>query len=258
DIPEDGCEWMEVQDVPHGDIRTVWYFSTVQNEWRQLMVYTPAGYDKGKDKYPVVYIQHGSGEDHTGWMRQGRVGTIMDNLIAEKKAVPMIIVSSNSNVTPSGISPSGYSYEAMQPFREELLNNIIPFIEKTYRVKKGRTNRAMCGLSMGGGQSFYIGLRVPEVFANIGIFSAGVFRSETFDIEKECPGIYTDSEKFNKNLDHFFISCGENDPRITSTTKITKEMKELGVDVIFKTYPGDHEWQPWRKSIHDFAQMLFK
>lgn len=263
DIPEPGCEYMEVQDVPHGEVRTVWYYSNVQKEWRPLMVYTPAGYNECIDKYPVVYIQHGGGEDHTGWMNQGRTGIIMDNLIAEGKAVPMIIVSANSNVSIPGARPTGgYSYEGMQPFRQELLENIIPFVERTYRVKTGRQNRAMCGLSMGGGQSFYVGLRATETFANIGIFSAGIFggiqSTKEFDLEAECPGIFSDTETFNKNLDHFFISCGEQDPRISYTSKAVENMKAHGVDVTFKSYPGDHEWQPWRKSVAEFTQMLFK
>lgn len=263
DIPEPGCEYMEVQDVPHGEIRTVWYYSEVQKEWRPLMVYTPAGYNESKDSYPVVYIQHGGGEDHTGWMNQGRTAIIMDNLIAAGKAVPMIVVSANSNVSIPGARPTGgYSYEGMQPFRQELLENVIPFVEKNYRVKADRKYRAMCGLSMGGGQSFYVGLRAPEVFANIGIFSAGIFggiqSTKAFDMEAECPGIYSNTKNFNKNLDHFFISCGQQDPRITYTEAAVKDMKAHGVDVVFKSFPGDHEWQPWRKSVAEFTQMLFK
>ena len=171
EIKETGMDDFEIQEVPHGDVRTVYYYSKVDESWRPLMVYTPAGYDESKQEYPVVYIQHGGGEDHRGWMEQGRTAQILDNLIAKGKAVPMIVVSANSNVrSRNGGTGGGYSWQGMQTFRSELLENVLPFVENTYRVKKDRKNRAMCGLSMGGGQSFYIRLRDPEVFANVGVF----------------------------------------------------------------------------------------
>ena len=277
EIPEEGMDDFEVQDVPHGEVRTVYYPSENDGDaqivngqssnskftWRPLMVYTPAGYDEGNQDYPVVYIQHGGGEDHRGWMEQGRTAQIMDNLIAKGKAVPMIVVSSNSNVrSRNGGMGGGYSWQGMQTFRSELIDNVIPFVETHYRVKKDRKSRAMCGLSMGGGQSFYIGLRDPEVFANVGVFSTGMFGgiqgASNFDLEKEVPGILTDTKTFNRQFDVFFISCGEQDPRIEYTRNIVKKMRDGGVEVRFNSYPGDHEWQVWRKSLHEFAQYLFK
>ena len=263
EIKEAGMDDFEVQDVKHGEVRTVYYYSKVDEAWRPLMVYTPAGYNEGSESYPVVYIQHGGGEDHRGWMEQGRTAQIMDNLIAAGKAKPMIVVSSNSNVqSRSGGFGGGYSWQGMQTFRSELLDNVIPFVEKTYRVKKDRKHRAMCGLSMGGGQSFYIGLRDPEVFANVGVFSTGMFGgiqgASNFDLEKEVPGMLTDTKTFNQQFDVFFVSCGEQDPRIEHTRSIVKKMRDGGVEVKFNSYPGDHEWQVWRKSLHEFAQYLFK
>ena len=263
EIKEAGMDDFEILDVPHGEVRTLYYYSKVDESWRPLMVYTPAGYNESKQDYPVVYIQHGGGEDHRGWMEQGRTAQIMDNLIAKGKAVPMIVVSSNSNVrSRNGGFGGGYSWQGMQAFRSEMVENIIPFVEKTYRVKKDRKSRAMCGLSMGGGQSFYIGLRSPEVFANVGVFSTGMFGgiqgANNFDLEKEVPGILTNTQAFNKQLDVFFVSCGEQDPRIEHTRNIVKKMRDGGVEVRFNSYPGDHEWQVWRKSLHEFAQYLFK
>ena len=196
-------------------------------------------------------------------MEQGRTAQIMDNLIAAGKAVPMIVVSANSNVrSRNGGMGGGYNWQGMQTFRSELLENVLPFVEKTYRVKKDRKSRAMCGLSMGGGQSFYIGLRDPEVFANVGVFSTGMFGgisgASNFDLESEVPGMLTDTKTFNKQFDVFFVSCGEQDPRIEYTRNIVKKMREGGVEVRFNSYPGDHEWQVWRKSLHEFAQYLFK
>ena len=263
EIPEAGMDVFEVQDVPHGEVNTVYYYSKVEETWRPLMVYTPAGYNEGRQTYPVVYIQHGGGEDHRGWMEQGRTAQIMDNLIAAGKAVPMIVVSANSNVqSRNGGFGGGYSWEGMQTFRSELIDNVIPFVEKTYRVRNDRKSRAMCGLSMGGGQSFYIGLRDPEVFANVGVFSTGMFGgirgASNFDLEKEVPGMLSNVKTFNQQFDVFFLSCGEQDPRIEYTRNIVKTMRDGGVEVRFNSYPGDHEWQVWRKSLHEFAQYLFK
>ena len=263
EVKEPGMDDFEVRDVPRGEVRTVYYYSKVDESWRPLMVYTPAGYNESGRDYPVVYIQHGGGEDHRGWMEQGRTAQIMDNLIAAGKAVPMIVVSSNSNVrSRNGGFGGGYSWQGMQTFRSEMIDNIIPFVEKTYRVRKDRKSRAMCGLSMGGGQSFYIGLRSPEVFANVGVFSTGMFGgirgASDFDLEKEVPGMLTDVKAFNRQFDVFFLSCGEQDPRIEYTRNIVKKMRDGGVQVRFNSYPGDHEWQVWRKSLHEFAQYLFK
>ena len=263
EVKEQGMEDFEVQNVAHGEVRTVYYYSNVDEEWRPLMVYTPANYNAAKAELPVVYIQHGGGEDHRGWMEQGRTAQIMDNLIAAGKARPMVIVGSNSNVrSRNGGFGGGYSWEGMQAFRKELLENIIPFVEKNYKVRKDRKGRAMCGLSMGGGQSFYIGLRDPEVFANVGVFSTGMFGgirgASDFDLEKEVPGILTDTHTFNKNFDVFFMTCGEQDPRIEYTRNIVKQMRDKSVGVRFNSYPGDHEWQVWRKSLHEFVQYLFK
>lgn len=263
EVKETGMADFEIQQVPHGEVRTVHYYSKVEETWRPLLIYTPAGYDEGKQSYPVVYIQHGGGEDHRGWMEQGLTAQIMDNLIAAGKAVPMIVVSANSNVRSrnSGMG-GGYSWQGMQTFRSELIDNVIPFVEKNFRVKKDRKNRAMCGLSMGGGQSFYIGLRDPDVFANVGVFSTGMFGgisgASNFDLEAEVPGMLTDTKTFNNQFDVFFISCGEQDPRIEYTRSIVKKMRDSGVNVRFSSYLGDHEWQVWRKSLHEFAQYLFK
>ena len=265
DIPEPGTELFDIQDVPHGQVRQMTYWSKEAEAWRPVFVYTPADYEKGKKKYPVMYIHHGGGEDHRGWIQQGRTATILDNLIARGEAVPMIVVSVNSNLPRKPGSPAsmgGYSWEGMQPYMREIVDNIIPFIESSFRVKSGPGNRAMCGLSMGGGQSFFIGLRRPDIFANVGIFSTGVFGgiqgSSNFDLEANVPGMLSAPDRFNSGLDCFFISCGEQDPRIEYTKAIVDKMRSAGVKVEFQSFPGDHEWQPWRKSLAAFARMIFK
>jgi len=261
DIPEEGCAIFETQNVPHGQVRELTYFSNLTGSWRPVFVYTPASYESGKKKYPVVYIHHGGGEDHRGWIQQGRTATIMDNLIASGLAEEMIVVSVNSNVPAAPGSRGGYNWEGMQPYRTELIDNIIPFIESNFRVKADKHSRAMCGLSMGGGQSWYVGLRSTDTFANVGLFSSGIFggiQEANFDLERECPGILTATSQFNAAHDVFFISCGEQDPRITYTKATAEKMKAAGIKVSFSSYPGDHEWQVWRKSFAEFAQMLFK
>jgi enterochelin esterase-like enzyme len=266
DIPEKGADFYEVKDVPHGDIRHKLYFSKTTGTWRSLNIYTPPGYDKSDNRqYPVLYIQHGGGEDERGWAVQGKTDIILDNLIAEGKATPMIVVIPNGNVSKPGVRAGGYNDEAMAVFGEELFENVIPFIESNYRAKPGAENRAISGLSMGGGQAFYTGLRNTDMFANVGVFSTGLFGgigqqqgSAGFDPESVIPGILTDSRSFNNKLKVFYISAGEQDPRIEPTKKLIETFRNKGLKVEFASFPGAHEWQVWRKSLHDFAQKLFK
>jgi enterochelin esterase-like enzyme len=265
DIPEEGADFYIVKNVPHGDIRHKVYFSKTNGTWRSLNIYTPPGYDNsGKEQYPVLYIQHGGGEDERGWAVQGKTDIILDNLIAERKAKPMLVVIPNGNVSRPGMAAGGYNDEAMDVFKEELFGSVIPFIESNYRVKSGAANRAIAGLSMGGGQAFYTGLRNTDVFANVGVFSTGLFggisqqSGSPFDPEKIIPGILTCPESFNRKLIVFYISVGEQDPRIEPTRKLIQTFKNNGLKVEFASFPGSHEWQVWRKSLHDFAQKLFK
>lgn len=264
DIPEKGVDFYEVKDVPHGAVSSKYYYSKVTNTWRRLFVYTPAGYETNPTKkYPVVYIQHGGGEDERGWVVQGKTDIILDNLIAEGKSQPMIAVIANGNVTIPG-SPAGYSSGAMAAFKDEMINNIVPFIDKNYRTLTDTKNRALCGLSMGGGQSFYVGLANLDHFGSVGTFSSGIFggitspSGKTFDAEKEMPGILTKAQSFNDKLKLFYVSVGEQDPRHEFTKAAVKKFRESGLKVEYNSFPGDHEWQVWRKSIHDFASRLFK
>jgi enterochelin esterase-like enzyme len=265
DIPEEGADFYTIKNVPHGDIRSNIYFSKITGTWRNLNIYIPPGYDKDKNsRYPVLYIQHGGGEDERGWAVQGKANIILDNLVAEGKAAPMLVVIPNGNVSKPGSTAAGYTEEAMVAFKEELFGNVIPFIEANYRVKPSAENRAIAGLSMGGGQAFYTGLRNPDMFANVGVFSSGLFggigrqSATVFDPETVIPGILTNQESFNNKLKVFYISVGEQDPRIGPTKKLIQTFRNNGLKVEFASFPGGHEWQVWRKSLHDFAQKLFK
>jgi enterochelin esterase-like enzyme len=271
EIPEKGVDFYTIKNVPHGDIRSKRYFSKYTNSWRRLNIYTPPGYDTQTDtKYPVLYIQHGGGEDERGWAQQGKTDIILDNLIAENKAKPMLVVISNGNVPSRGGARGGYSLEGMSGFKEELINNVVPFIESNYRVLTDAENRALAGLSMGGGQAFYVGLPNADRFASVGVFSSGLFggiggrggrggaMSREFNAEEQIPGLLTDSKSFNDKLKLFYISVGEQDPRFEPTKNAVATFKENGLEVEFASFPGAHEWQVWRKSLHDFAQRLFK
>jgi enterochelin esterase family protein len=264
EVPEAGVDFYTLRDVPHGDIRSKRYFSKVTNAWRRLNIYTPPGYDTDTHKkYPVLYLQHGGGEDETGWAVQGRTDIILDNLIDKGKAQPMLVVMANGNVRSPGRT-RGYSREGMVGIGNELIQNIVPFIEKNYRVFPDAEHRALAGLSMGGGQAFYVGLQHPEVFATIGVFSSGLFggvgfmADREFDAEAQIPGLLTQAESFNERLTLFYISVGRQDPRIENTKKAVATFKQHGLEVQYNDFPGGHEWQVWRKSLHDFSQRLFK
>jgi enterochelin esterase-like enzyme len=265
DIPEAGVDFYDIKPVPQGELRSRTYYSKTVGAWRSINIYTPPGYDKDtKKRYPVLYIQHGGGEDERGWAVQGKTNIILDNLIAEGKAVPMIVVIPDGNVTKPGMRAGGYNDEAMAAFKEEYFENIIPFIESNYRVKPGAANRALSGLSMGGGQTFYTGLRNIDTFGSIGIFSTGLFGgisrpdAAPFDAEAVIPGLLTNPQLFNSKLKVFFITVGEQDPRIDATKQLIETFKSKQLNVQFASYPGGHEWQVWRKSLHDFAQRIFK
>ena len=260
DIPEQDCTFYDYKDVPHGEVHQLEYYSPVRQSIIPVWVYTPEGYAQGNESYPVLYLQHGGGEDHTGWVNQGKTNYILDNLISEGKAKKMIIVMTFGQISIPGAS-FGYSIEGMKPFEKEMTETLIPFIEKNFRVKPGKANRAMAGLSMGGGQTFFVGLQHTELFAHLGVFSTGVFggirESAGFDAEKAMPGLISNKEMYNKELTTFYISVGTDDPRITPTTKAVETMRAQGLDITFNTFPGDHEWQVWRKSLHDFVQKIF-
>ncbi len=279
EIPEKGVDFYTIKDVPHGTIRSKLYFSKYTDSWRRLNIYTPPGYDKQTNtKYPVLYIQHGGGEDERGWAQQGETDIILDNLIAANKARPMLVVIANGNVpNRSGARGNAYSIEGMAGFKEELINNVIPFIESNYRALTDAKSRALAGLSMGGGQAFYVGLPNADKFAWVGVFSSGLFGGiggggmggarggrggvmggGAFDAEAQIPGILSDSKSFNDKLSLLYISVGEQDPRFEPVKNAVATFKENGLEVEFASFPGQHEWQVWRKSLHDFASRLFK
>ena len=250
DIPEAGVDFYLDKDVPRGDVRLVRYWSGSLKAWRTAWVYVPAEYDSHPEKrYPVLYLQHGGGEDETGWTFQGKADVILDNLLAEGKCVPMLIVM---------------DYGQAGDFAKILLEETIPLIDSRFRTVADSKHRAMAGLSFGGGQSWSIGLKHPEVFSSVGIFSSGMFGGvgpgayAPFSVESQLPELVADPAAFNAAHDVFYISCGEGDPRIGHTRKAAAALQAAGAGVRFSAWPGGHEWQPWRKSLHEFVQLLFR
>jgi enterochelin esterase family protein len=261
EIPAKDQDFYAMKNVPHGQVREFPYFSKSNNSMRLCLVYTPPGYDKDSNKrYPVLYLQHGGGEDETGWSKQGRANLIMDNLIAEGKAKPFIIVMDNGSWSMQG-PPRGERPAGEWPpkgwadgFTKTLLEEIIPMIDNNFSTLANQQNRAMAGLSMGGMQTRVITLANPDVFSHVGMFSGGSISIEDVN---NAPGF---KEK-NKLL---FISYGsrelENrragfggDPK-----ENTDKLKEAGMKTHFYVSPQTaHEWQSWRRSLYQFAQLLF-
>jgi enterochelin esterase family protein len=250
----------ELQNVPQGAVQILNYYSTTQNLNRKVYIYVPPGYDENNKKYPVLYLRHGGGGNETSWYNEGCASIIMDNLLAQGKVNPMIIVMINGNLEAE-TEGGAYGREGISIMSNELFTDVIPLIEKNYNVYTDQQHRAIAGLSMGGGQSFYIGLRNVNEFDWIGTFSSGIFGGipgVEFDAEKEIPGILTKTENFNKELDLFYVSVGEQDPRIKHTAKVVDRFKENNLEVIYETFEGIHEWKVWRHSLRNFLQLLFK
>ena len=287
DIPAADEDFYTLKNVPQGEVSEVYYYSSVTGSMRHCYIYTPAEYKKNTNKkYPVLYLQHGGGEDEHGWPQQGRTGIIMDNLIAAGKAVPFIIVMDNGSDTygpnnprperpaagaprpqapaqgaPQGQRPQagrgGNPFAGMNfagAFQSILEKDLIPMVEANYRVYTDGAHRAMAGLSMGGMQTHSIALANPKLFSWIGIFSGGVFSKEEVDA---TPG-------FRENNKLIFISFGsrELENRIGGAADprpITEELGKSGMNTAFYVSPDTaHEWQSWRRALYNFAQKLFK
>lgn len=276
EIPE-GAEgdYYAAKDVPHGQVSQRRYFSTVTGKWRRCYVYTPPDYDAGKSRYPVLYLLHGWGENEQGWHTQGHADLILDNLIAAKKARPMIIVMDNLNAakpdesaaifsarwlnpTPPGSRPMGLAGFTGATFTEMMLTDLIPMVEKTYRTLPGRENRAMAGLSMGGMQTFLTTLANLDRFAYIGGFSGSTGgRGAAFDPKTSNNGVFADAAAFNKKVKALFLGIGSMEG--PGTKNFSENLTKAGIrNVYFESAGTAHEWLTWRRCLNDFAPRLFK
>jgi enterochelin esterase-like enzyme len=263
EIPAPDQDFYTPKDVPHGQIRECYYLSEVKNGYNRFFVYTPPDYDKNIKKcYPVLYLQHGMGEDERGWVTQGKLNIIMDNIIAEGRCQPMLIVVSNGDIGAMFRPKPGEDVnEARKHFGERftpmLLNEIIPYAEKTFRVLTDRDNRAMAGLSWGGYQTFQIVLNNLDKFSYLGGFSgAGMFNPAT-DLKTVYNGVFSDSTAFNKKVHAFFLGIGtEEGQRMKS---LSDALKKAGINNTYYESQGTaHEWLTWRRCLYQFAPLLFK
>jgi len=260
EIPFTGGGYYALRDVPHGDIRIKKYFSKVTNSWRQLNIYTPPGYDeKQSEKYPVLYILHGGGEDQTGWAAQGKTDLILDNLIAAGKAKPMLIVMPDANIGAGGFSADGIE-SSMKLFEREMKESIIPFIEKNYHCLRDANNRAMAGLSLGGLHTLYTGINNTDQFAYLGVFSSGWIVPMMKNVsDKQYAFLKENTDKVNGNLKSFWISEGGKEDIAWKNGQIMLgKLDELKIKFTYSEYPGGHTWPVWRNNLYNFAQVLFK
>jgi enterochelin esterase-like enzyme len=256
EIPFSGDGYYTIKNVPHGDIRIKKYFSKASNTWRQLYIYTPPGYDAGTDKYPVLYLLHGGGEDQRGWATQGKTDIILDNLIAKQKAKPMLIVMADGNFS-TGLN--GFNERALQTFENEIKLNVIPLIESTYRVADGAQNRALAGLSMGGLQTLYAGVKNTDLFAYLGVFSSGWWANQPELSNPQYNYMKTNAQAINNNLKSFWIAMGGKEDIAYENCKIMLgKFDEMGIKYTYSEYPGGHTWPVWRNNLYNFAQTLFK
>ena len=260
EIPFTGGRYYALTNVPHGDIRIKNYFSAVTNSWRQLYIYTPPGYDENTDtKYPVLYIIHGGGEDETGWATQGKANLILDNLIADGKAKPMLIVMPDANISSGGFSTDAIE-NGMKVFEREMKQAVIPFVEKNYRAKADANSRALAGLSMGGLNTLYTGINNTDMFAYLGVFSSGwilPMLSKTADAQYDF--MKNNTDKINSNLKTFWISeGGPEDIAYKNGQIMLGKLDELKIKHTYYEYPGGHTWPVWRNNLYNFAPLLFK
>lgn len=257
EIPFAGGAYYAMRNVAHGDIRIKKYFSTVTNSWRQFYIYTPPGYDNANDKYPVLYILHGGGEDERGWATQGKTDIILDNLIAEKKAKPMLVVMMDGNVSSGGLA--GFGEQSLKKFEDELKNAVIPFVEKNYRAETDAKNRALAGLSLGGLQTLYAGIRNINMFSYLGVFSSGWFANQPALSDPQYALMKENAAVINGNLKSFWIAMGGKEDIAYNNCKIMLgKFDEMGIKYTYSEYPGGHTWPVWRNNLYNFAQVLFK
>ena len=278
EVPEPGSTYYSAQDVPHGQVREVWYHSKVTGTWRHALVYLPPNYDtQTKTRYPVLYLQHGGGEDETAWIRQANANFILDNLIAARSCKPMIVVMAYGYARRAGQAPpdltgkpfgSPEMLKAMQDmasaFEDDVTRALIPHIDSTFRTLSDRDHRAMAGLSMGGMQTFQVTLNHLDLFSYIGGFSGAgamlVLGDRKLDPKTDYNGVFADPAAFAKKVHLLWVGVGTNEPERMrgGLQKLHASLDEAKIQHVFYESPGtDHEWQTWRRDLKDFAPRLF-
>jgi enterochelin esterase family protein len=256
-----GADWMDTKDVPHGAVSVVTYWSTTLKRFRRLHVYTPPGYESGKGRYPIFYLLHGAFDSDDSWSTVGRAGFILDNLIAEGKAKPMVVVMPHGHT-----GPFSFGGPMSGEFEPEFVTDIMPQMEKRYRVYTDRKHRAMAGLSMGGMHTLNIGIPHLQKFAYLGVYSSGIFgiaggpgnsqrQGPSFEDKNKA---VLDNPKPKKGLRLFWFATGKDD-FLVGTSRATVEMfKKHGFDVVYRESSGAHTWDNWREYFREFTPQLFQ
>jgi enterochelin esterase family protein len=262
EVPEPGVDFYATRDVPHGEVRARWYYSKLSGRWRKAQVYTPPSYDQNsRTRLPVLYLQHGAGENERGWIEQGRANFILDNLIAVGRARPMLVVVDTGYAAYAATNHPTSTNRTSGPtgaFEEVMLTELIPTIDASYRSLSDRSHRAMAGLSMGSMQTFSLTLRHLDQFAWIGAMSGPP--RQGFDVATAFDGVFRDAAAFNKKVRLLWLGAGTAETRIyTNTVAMHQALDRAGIKNVFYSSPGtDHEWQTWRRSLHDFVPRLFR
>jgi enterochelin esterase-like enzyme len=257
EIPSRNGAMYALKDVPHGEVGMKRYLSSVSNTWKRFFIYTPPGYHNSQEKYPVLYLLHGGGEDERGWSTQGKADLILDNLISEQKATPMIIVMMDGNVGSGGLA--NFGERTLQQFENELKQAVIPFVEKNYRAKTESKDRALAGLSMGGLQTLHAGMHNSELFSYLGVFSSGWFANNTTLSDPQYAFIKENISSIRNNVKLLWISMGgEKDIAYSNCKVMLGKFDEMGLQYKYSEYPGGHAWPVWRHDLYMFAQQIFK
>jgi len=268
-VPGPGPAFYDVQDVPHGEIRTILYKSASNGVTRELNVYVPPGYEQSRNRrYPVLYLLHGFANDHHSWHRYGRANDILDNLLARKAITPFLVVmplgygGAHINGDGTGIAPENAGAFRGDPalYERDLLEDVIPLIDRQYRTVADRRHRAIVGFSMGGGQAGRYGLGHLETFSRIGIMSAGVGGGGNAAAPGADPiaALAADPAKANRQIDLLWIACGKEDAAMKGAAALHEALGKAGITHTFLETEGAHHWRVWRRYLRDLAPLLFK
>ena len=256
-VPSDPPRLDEQRGAPRGVVHRHYYDSRVLGRERRLFVYTPAVHERA---LPVLYLRHGAEQVEDSWLAAGRADTIADNLIAEGRAQPMIIVMTNGYAVPQTggqLRADRGAPRMITRLAEELRHDIVPFIDAAYRTRADAAHRAIAGLSMGAGQAFQIGLNHLDLFGSVGEFSSGVLSARAFDLARAVPALVTDPESVRAGLRSLWLGCGADDRRVAGHARLRSRLAEFGIEHGYHEVPGSHEWRTWRALLAAYLPTLF-